>query len=130
MTYHPRTVAHSNSGIKLLSMVMFALNPLSVFRYFQGYLLEETKNEKATEYHARTSSSSTNPAATGAGVKKTESTEQKRQKRAGARSCWMVGWGQRSAACRFAGRAQEAFLMESAGALEEIGEEEDTATEG
>ena len=77
MTYHPRTVAHSNSGIKLLSMVMFALNPLSVFRYFQGYLLEETKNEKATEYHARTSSSSTNPAATGAGVKKTESTESK-----------------------------------------------------
>ena len=46
-----------------------------MFRYFQGYLLEETKNEEATEYHARTSGSSTNPAATGAGLEKGGSTE-------------------------------------------------------
>ena len=37
--------------------------------------MEETKNEEATEYHARTSGSSTNPDATGAGVKKAGSTE-------------------------------------------------------
>ena len=59
-----------------IKLSMFApKTTFCMFRYFQGYLLEETKNEEATEYHARTSGSSTNPAASGAGVENAGSTE-------------------------------------------------------